>query len=1209
MTALESERFEYISTLGRGGMGVVFEAFDRARGMRVAIKTLKRLDATSVMRLKNEFRIVRDLSHPNLVNLFELVSDRDEWILSMEVVEGEDFITYVRNGRPPSPPREGRLPHVDELIDADRFENVLQQLVRGVIALHDAGIVHHDLKPSNVRVTPGGRLVIMDFGISIQISDDLDSSRKALGTPAFMAPEQVTSNPATAALDWYAVGVMMYFALTGRLPFAGPRDRILSEKLASNAQPVGNYVRGIPPELARLTTKLLSRNPSRRPSGRDLLSVIGDREHRAPVQETARFVGRERELHLLETAVHEVDAGNFRAIEIAGPSGIGKSRLAEEFVRRMGTRPGRFRPIVLNGRCHDRESLPFKAFDAVFDQVASLLSREDASRVHAVLPDATDLVARLFPVLRQVPAFGRAPLVPVSDPVALRARAFAAVATLLENLASTNPVVLIIDDIQWADDDSLDLLGEIESTRRPNGLLLVTLRRLDTSEAPASRETAAFGSAIDRITMKPLTATEENALVRSLCSPQSAAQISATLVTQCEGSPLLITELARFAAAHTEADQILAVKTVEEVFAARLERLGSIEKSVVELLCVAGEFLPRTVLAAASALSLADIDRCLSGLKAASLLRVTDSARDHAFELSHDKFASAALLALSAEDIRAAHERIALALEAWPHAQPASIANHWVAAGVPKHAQGYLLEAARAATRALAFDRARAMYRSALGMFPPGEPSEIREIELEYAAALENAGAHHEAAALLYRLRGDDFDEEGTRLSLRAAANLLRGGDVANGIRSLRDGLARVGVSLPATPRESINVIGRGVVARWAARPKKAAQPGDDIAPDTNTERATLALRVEALHTAALTLSTIDILRGAAAYELYLNHARALGDPVWLCRSAALGFGYQGVTGRRDFTEQAREVLATARALNDEYALALASLSAGTMAFLRGSYRAALDYLATAMHSFGGGHLGAVAWELTTTRYFRELALLRSGKLAAFCVAVDESLAETERQRDAYAGNLHRCEPAAWRAVIADDLDAGHALVARGLEGWSDEAPLLAHVNERNANVVLALYRGDGTSAQALIDSVPTSHRMLRLAVPHIGLMSIEYSGRAAGMRGDWRGVERAARRAERSRHALGAAAAALLRAVAFAGRGDRDGARAHASRAVDLYSVAGAGHLDAVSRIVFGALQRNSDGDWMADRAIIWLREQNVAAPEKLVRMFAPGF
>src|SRR5580704_8418043 len=192
-------RYEILGCLGQGGMGIVYEAFDRQRHERVALKKLLHVDATSLYRFKQEFRAIADVLHPNLVHLHELIVDEhDQVLFTMELIEGHDFLGRVqkrRSRRVPEPIAErdenshvqparkalASEPNSDARdvspADFDKLRPALLQLVEGVRALHASGKLHRDLKPSNVRVTHEGRVVILDFGVATELKRAPDANR------------------------------------------------------------------------------------------------------------------------------------------------------------------------------------------------------------------------------------------------------------------------------------------------------------------------------------------------------------------------------------------------------------------------------------------------------------------------------------------------------------------------------------------------------------------------------------------------------------------------------------------------------------------------------------------------------------------------------------------------------------------------------------------------------------------------------------------------------------------------------------------------------------------------------------------------------------------------------------------------------------------------------------------------------------------------
>ena len=337
-------------------MGVVYEALDREDNTLLALKSLSRLNARSVYRLKKEFRALCQLVHPNLVGIHHLYSDRGRWFFTMDLLEGVDFVKYVR-GAPPVCEAAlrsalGRLSFAQKCrsirtreirFREERLRDALQQLVSGVAAIHDSGRLHRDLKPSNVMVTEQGRVVILDFGLVVEhLARSLEETTgvRMAGTPAYMAPEQAGGAAAAPAGDWYAVGVMLYEVLTGRLPFTGTSLGILQEKLERDPMPPSTWSPSVPHDLDALCLDLLHRDPERRPDAAGILQRIERRATgSAPGSAVATatplspaFIGRQKQLARLQEAYRAIDGGKPKAVFIHGSSGMGKTALARHFL-------------------------------------------------------------------------------------------------------------------------------------------------------------------------------------------------------------------------------------------------------------------------------------------------------------------------------------------------------------------------------------------------------------------------------------------------------------------------------------------------------------------------------------------------------------------------------------------------------------------------------------------------------------------------------------------------------------------------------------------------------------------------------------------------------------------------------------------------------------------------------------------------------------
>jgi eukaryotic-like serine/threonine-protein kinase len=304
---------------------------------------------------------------------------------------------------------------------------------------------------------------------------------EVVGTPEYMAPEMFVGS-ASEQSDWYAFGAILFEMLTGVLPWLGDRTKVLLDKRQADAINPRSFAAGVPPDLDALTVRLLSRRPQDRPSREEVLDQLGAARER-PTELKVPFLGRTAEIHRLTHAFLKAQEGSTVIATVRGPSGIGKSALALEFVEQLARAvPER---ICLMGRCHPEETVPYKALDAIMDALSRHISRLPAADALELRPRDVPALCRAFPVMAQVRAFASAsedaPESP--DPVEQRRTAFDATSELFARLAQKNPLMLVIDDLQWGDDESIALLRHLLGS--DSKLLLVGLWR--TEDEPESR--------------------------------------------------------------------------------------------------------------------------------------------------------------------------------------------------------------------------------------------------------------------------------------------------------------------------------------------------------------------------------------------------------------------------------------------------------------------------------------------------------------------------------------------------------------------------------------------------------------------------------------------------------------------------------------------------------------------------------------------------
>ena len=246
------ERFELEAILGQGSSGKVYAARDLESGRGYALKLLLGVSPSSIYRLKREYRALASIHHPNLVSLEGLFHAEPHWFVVMERIDGRTFVDGLSDD-PRATERELRAR--------------LEQLALGVGALHAAGLVQRDLKPGNVLVSASGRVVVVDFGLAHERRLAVRSRPRAsfAGTPAFAAPEQLEGGAPSYAADRYAIGAMLYLALTGSIPHERGSVAELAARKRSLPPPPSAVRPGVPPDLESLCLALLSPAPEQRP--------------------------------------------------------------------------------------------------------------------------------------------------------------------------------------------------------------------------------------------------------------------------------------------------------------------------------------------------------------------------------------------------------------------------------------------------------------------------------------------------------------------------------------------------------------------------------------------------------------------------------------------------------------------------------------------------------------------------------------------------------------------------------------------------------------------------------------------------------------------------------------------------------------------------------------------------------------------------------
>ena len=1205
-----TERFAIITRLGAGGMGVVYEARDLARGETVALKTLRHATPAAIYRLKHEFRSLAGVAHPNVVCLYELFVEDARCFFTMERVNGVNFVEYVR-GRTRSE------------LSIDRLTSALGQLVQGLSALHRQGKLHRDIKPSNVLVTPEGRVVILDFGLIAELFPDtfLAAEHVVGGTPAYVSPEEGSATPPSEAGDWYGVGATMYEALTGQLPFSGPPLEVLLRKRHMDPLPPAEIAPEVPADLSAVCMDFLCRDPARRLSGPAALSRLGyalpppspSERTPEPVAHTP-FIGRQRELDVLEQAFAKLGQGHAAAVCISGPSGIGKTALVRSFVNRLAARTD---VTLLAGRCFEHESVPYKAVDGVVDSLSQFLVALPEHDSAHVLPDDVAALPRLFPVMLRVPAIARAArdrAPSISDPVLLRRLAFGVLRELLVRIGRHWRAVIVIDDLHWADVDGAMLLEELlRPADAPALLAVLSFRSEEVAGNAFLRKLLERGDADGwtHLRLGPMPDVDARQLVSALLPTDSPLTDNhrERITREAGGSPFLLEQLARYAEPGTTT--LRGEPTFAEMFHKRLAALSPDARRFLETLAICARPMAPELICAACGIA-GERQSLVAAMRTTHFIRSSGSS--DRVETYHDRIREALAPQIAPAALQRMHGLVAEALVDSGSDDCEALFEHYRGAGDTENASTQAALAGAKASSALAFDRAAFFYEQALALTPASSSANAWREGL--ANALANAGRPPDAAAAYLEAAAGAEHPRRVELQRRGAEQFLIGGHIDRGLELTRDILAAMGVHVPRTPRAAlISLLWHRARLRWRGL-RFVPRDVNDVAADT-------LLRVDTCWSAATGLVLVDVAAGMDFSARHLLMALDAGEPSRIARAMAIESvaWHAFPTGRRLGVTLARQSKALATAAASPQAMALSLLADGIAASASGEWRKALRSAEQALAILRDQCVG-LTWETNIAQNVVIWALLYLGELREVSRQVT-LLLETARSR----GNLYiateLCTRSNYVWLAADKPGEGEREALESIQRWSQKGFHRQHYSAMLARVQTALYRGEPREAwQILAGYHERLRRSLLMRIPVFRVEWLYMRARAAlgiaardvakpsGEGRRFLSVARSsARRIARDRKAWSDPIALLLQAGIAHVEGHAPQALGYLHDAANRFDRADMKLYLAVTRRRIAALQHDEQGRALQRQADEWMAAEQIKNPGCMTRMLSPGF
>ncbi|HEY2512008.1 MAG TPA: AAA family ATPase [Polyangiaceae bacterium] len=1191
-------RFEVLSRLGEGAAGLVFAVRDRQTDAHLALKTVRLEQPSALALLKREFRAVQDVAHPNLVRLDELFEENGAWFFTMELVDGQDWLSYVR-------PRgaEGSF-------DETRLRASLSQIIEALSALHGTGTVHRNVKPSNVLVSRAGEVKLIDFGIAAGANRAQPEEEGIVGTAAFMAPEQVLTEQPTPAWDLYSVGAMLYLAISGRLPFSDRAGSVLEAKVQGTPTPVQELVPGAPADLAALCDALLRSDPLERPDAAAALATLGARQTSSGTLRAAApveaFVGRGHELDVLSRAFSDAQNGGTVSVIVEGISGVGKSALLQRFVRDLDGKA-----LVLHGKCNEREYVPYNGVDAIVDGLATDLASRDEQWFDCVQSRSVHLLPTLFPVLRRVPFFDRGSVAPPStaggSPQELRARVFAAFREVIARVAEHKPLVLAIDDIQWADGDSRLLLAELLAPPSPPGVLLVCSRRARGSETESAPLTLPGG--VRHLSLDTLASHDISDLLAQIPDARGLeGETLRALAAESGGHPLFLQELVRLSA-RGDAVTSGALRLDEALFA-RISSLGDRERSVAYAVAVAGVQTSFEVVADAASVPRRDLTPLIATLRAANVVKISGAAGHRKIEPYHDRVREAVVSRLA--DLPAWHERLARALERAPERDVERLAVHWDGAGDPLRAGPLYLEAAERASAALAFDRAADFYGRCVRLGPSATP-DPKAVEHSLATALLNAGRAEEAAKVLLSLAERAEPDDAVDLRSRAANAFLTSGHFAEGSAQLTAVLTAVGFRLPAS---RLGVIFMMIWQRLLLRLRGLGfAPREPSSIDPRTLR-----RLDVCWAVAHGFGMTNAAVGSAFHTLGSRLSLDSGDAYRAARALS-GFTLTASMAGRKGERYTAQVLAKVTELNGPighpYVEAFRMAGEGFAAYMLENWTPATRAFQDSVRAFGERCVGTT-YELGTVRNMLGRALAHRGRLVELEALMAPTLRDAVRRNDRFNVINVRMTSSVLLALASGDVARAEEEVTEA-KGLLSPGFQLQHVYWLVSATMVALYGGRPDAALALLDehqaaldrSLLETIQSVRVMTTHLrARIRLSLARRDPARRDQHLKVaQHCATRLRREGLPAAASFATLVEAGLSAARGDNESAAERLRDAVARFDAADMKLYAAAARMRLASLVSAAEAGALRGAASARFAEERVRAVEPFVALHAPGF
>ncbi|MFC1853419.1 tetratricopeptide repeat protein [candidate division CSSED10-310 bacterium] len=854
--------YNLLKPLGRGGMGVVHKAQHRETGKVVALKTIRVADEMQLEGIRREVRALARLNHPGIVKIVaEGVQDGLPWY-AMEFLQGvtlrhyfsqqyvpateqqnvtgkeeitghEGWTSSLGKKEPPAPtaptlelddasedqtgPVTGAPPQAlsgSMKGELSRCLPLVRRLCQPLAFLHGEGIVHRDLKPDNIMVTDDDMPVLVDFGLMTQFTGE--ESREILfvehggaGTVHYMAPEQIKGEFVDARTDLYALGCILYELLVGHPPFVGVNiAQIFQAHLQGTPVSPSHFRAEVPPQVDDLVSRLLAKDPRERVGHADVVAttlaqfggdmiVIEDPKPRTYLYRSS-FAGRDPHLSQLREHQQRLLRGKGSFVLVGGESGVGKTRLVMEF----GREAARQNIQVLTGECTDRTGNTFEVFQKPLQAIADRCRERGLEETERLLGRRGKILALHEPSLASLPGQKAYP-----DPVELKPdeamiRLFSYFSEMLRELARDEPLLIILDDLQWVDNLTVGFFEFILRTQHLDRSRIQIVGTYRSEEVSAGLQKILDTGGVDKVDLSRLDQESVSTMVSDMLAMRPSPQLFCRYLSRhSEGNPLFVAEYLRTAVEECilwrdsvgrwqiedDTDKTVSgeamyhtlplPRSLQGLIERRLHRLSAIAQRLINSSAIVGRESNRLLLRQTTGL---DDETMNDTIEELLHYQILEQPAPDTVRFVHDKIREVALSRLEENEKQELHHLTAQAIESlYQHdlsTNYGALAWHYEKAEISEKAREYLEKAAEYAKEKFAHETALSYFDRLLKY--SDDKKKIIDIYYKKARIFQSLGKLDEAINILKK--GVELAQEINNTQSEANVTILLGDIFSN---------------------------------------------------------------------------------------------------------------------------------------------------------------------------------------------------------------------------------------------------------------------------------------------------------------------------------------------------------------------------------------------------------------------------------------------